>query len=766
MIVSSVNVPKCKHHNGALNRVHEREKRGPYQLENESAALFIYSSVDMIKPSRLRNIGIIAHINAGKTTTTERILYHAGSTDSVGDVDRGNTITDYLVQERDRGITITSAAVSFDWKKHRVNLIDTPGHVDFTMEVERSLSVLDGAVTILDASAGVEAQTITVWNQAFKYKLPNIIFLNKYDKAQANYKMCLADLRSQLDTKASLIQLPIKDEKKSFSSIIDIVDRKLIKWDTPDQNYGANFTVDSLDDAKNVDKKLRDTVEEEREKLVNYLTDIDDKLASHVIECDKISQVSGNLLSDAIRAATLDCKLSPVLLGSSFKYIGVQQLMDAIINNLPSPIEREKQILAEMGSSFDLTDSKSLCGFIFKITHDKRLGSLSYIKLCSGSISKLQRLKSLEGEKTEQAKKVYRVFADEFKEITSNSVEKYDIVAVTGLSESRTGDIVVEPNFKLVESANVTGLPFQVVNNSIIVPQINRLEPVYYCSIESRTSSQQVKLEHALACMSREDPSFTYELDERGITTIRGMGKLHLEICRDRLESEHNIDSLLGPLQIAYRETISEAANEELSVSRLVNSVKSTLEIKIYVRPEPQAGIWTSKRLRLDKSGDNALGQLRGDHRKAIESGFASALSHGPSMGFPLIDCDILLLDFKANSRCSLPVISSAASQCLMNAIRRCSPVLLEPIMLLEVTAPVEFNGSVLSDISARRGLVQSTTARGNGTIVIRSHTPLAALSDYSEFLRIVTSGRGSFSMELHSYSAMSEPDKQSLLFP
>lgn len=716
----------------------------------------------MIRPSRLRNIGIIAHINAGKTTTTERILYNAGSTDTVGDVDRGNTVTDYLVQERDRGITITSAAVTFDWKKHRINLIDTPGHVDFTMEVERSLSVLDGAVTILDASAGVEAQTITVYNQASKYKLPNIIFLNKYDKAQANYQMCLKDLRSHLGINASLIQLPVKTDKSTLS-IIDIVKRQFISWTSPDQDHGSTFTITELSGVKDLDKKYLDIVEEERERLVNYLTDCEDTLASHVIECDRMSQVSGDLMNEAIRNATRNCKLSPVLVGSSFKYIGVQQLMDAIVDNLPSPMDREKQILEASETVVKAEDNQKFCGFIFKITHDQRLGPLSYIKLCNGSISRGQRVRNMETERPEQVKRVYRVFADEFREITTNPPEKHDIVALTGLSESRTGDIIVGQDFKLEETADVTGLPFQLVNGSIIVPQINRLEPVYFCSIESRKSSQQVKLEHALACMSREDPSFTFDIDERGITTIRGMGKLHLEITRDRIESEHNVDPLLGPLQIAYRETISSSANEELSVNKLVNGTKNTLEIKLYVRPKPQAGNWTGKQLRLDTSGESSLGRLRNDHRKAVESGFASALSHGPSMGLPLIDCDILLLDFKANSRCGLPVIASAASQCLMSAIQRCSPVLLEPIMLLEVVLPQEFNGSVLSDISTRRGIVQSTLARGNGMIVIRSQVPLATLSDYSEFLRIVTSGRGSFTMELHSYHAMSDSDKQTL---
>jgi elongation factor G len=730
---------------------------------------------------KLRNIGIVAHINAGKTTTTERILYHAGSTETMGDVDRGNTVTDYLDQERDRGITITSAAVSYFWKKHRINLIDTPGHVDFTFEVERSLSVLDGAVTILDASAGVEAQTVSVWNQAKKYNLPNIIYLNKCDKPQADIQMCMKDLKNSLNINANLIQLPIKTQSKLLS-IADLIERNLISWSMPDTNNGSKFDLTPIEQFSS-DKKLIENVEEERERLIHNLCDCDENLASHVIECEKISDVSSQFIKEALRKATIDCKISPVLVGSSFKYIGVQQLMDAIVNYLPSPGERRSQILETLvkKSNFNNGNSdKTDCAFIFKIMHDKRLGALSYVRVYSGSLMRQMRLENLETGKVEQVKKVYRPFADELKEIEAPVVQD-DIVVVTGLTESRTGDILVRPAFKshdvsakrenpeqqatpamdLVTTKKIIA-PFRAIGGQLIVPNIEKLEPVYFCSIEAKNMSQQLKLENALACMSREDPSFSYEIDSRGITTVRGMGKLHLEVARDRIHSEHGVDSILGRLQISYRETIEGSSTEELSISKLINSVNNTIHIKLYVRSLPSAGVWSGKKLRLDTFGENSLSRLRNDHRKAIENGFTSALMHGPSMGYQMIDCDILLLDFKANSRCGLPIISSAASQCLANAIARCSPVLLEPIMLLEVVVPSEHNGVIVSDLtSCRRGILVSTQARTNGTIVIRSHTPLATLSNYSEFLRITTSGRGTFSMELHSYTAMSETDKR-----
>lgn len=719
--------------------------------------------------NKLRNIGIIAHINAGKTTTTERILYHAGSTDTVGDVDKGNTVTDYLEQERDRGITITSAAVSYNWKKHRVNLIDTPGHVDFSIEVERSLSVLDGAVTIIDSSAGVEAQTITVWNQAKKYRLPNVIFLNKYDKPQADYKMCMKDLKNNLDIKPFLVQLPIKSKAGPFSRVLDLVHRNSITWTKQEDDHGASFKIEALGNS-NLDKIYLDSVEEEREKLINYLSDLDDIFATHVLECDKIGDVSSDLLNETIRRCTLACQMSPVLVGSSFKYIGVQQLMDSIVKYLPSPVDREEQVRSAM-SCLEENKSNSSCAFIFKIMHDKRLGPLTYLRVCNGSVSKLQKMTNLETGKQEVIKKVYRAFADELKEVEEPAV-KDDIVVVTGLNESRTGDMIVDQSFRqqaesisAMSSSNLQedeqALPFRLLDQKIVVPQINHMEPVYFCTIESCNSSQQLKLEHALNCLSREDPSFVYLIDELGITTIKGMGKLHLEVIRDRIQSEYGIDPILGPLQIAYRETIDGFATEELVVKKLVNGVNNSLSIKIYIHPKPQAGAWTSKMLRLDTSGDNSLGRLRGDHRKAIVNGFRSALAHGPTLGYPLIDCDILLLDFQANSRCGLPVISSVASQCLTNAINRCSPVLLEPIMMLEVVTPSEYNGLIISDITSRRGIILSTSARLGGIMVVRSKTPLSGLANYSEYLRVATSGRGSFSMELQSYSGMGESAKQ-----
>lgn len=712
--------------------------------------------------NKLRNIGIIAHINAGKTTTTERFLYHAGFTKVVGDVDRGNTVTDYLTQERDRGITITSAAISFDWKRHRFNLVDTPGHVDFTIEVERSLSVLDSALMVIDSSAGVEAQTITVWNQARKYKLPNIVFLNKYDKIQADYKVCLAELSKVLGMKPSLLQLPIKDSRNNLS-IIDIITRKHFVWKNPSIDYGEEYNIDDV----RSNKEHHELVEEKREAIVNDLADLDSELADHVLACDKICDVTDEEIIAAVRRATINCLISPVLVGSSFKYIGVQQLMNAVVDYLPDPKERELQI---NGQQMVLQDHKTNCAFVFKIIHDKRLGALNFIKVCNGEIKKLQRVINLDTDTHEQIKKIYRVFADDLKEIDS-PVTKSDIVAVTGLVSTRTGDILVDQCHKIGSDPSTADEDrdecrslFRVLNGSIIVPRIRHMEPVYSCSIESRNVAQQLKLENALACLSREDPSFLYEVDQFGIITIKGMGKLHLEVIRDRIETEYNIQPLLGPLQISYRETIQGSAIETLQVSKMINGVSNKLTICLSLRPKPNSGSWGPKMLRLDSAGENSLSQLKHHHRKAIESGIMSALCHGPSLGYPMIDCDIQLKDFSCNGHCGLPVISSATSECLTNAILRSKPILLEPVMMLEVCTPREFNGSILAELTgSRRGMVMNTSGRSDGFMVIRAQVPLANMSDYSEYLRIVSSGRATFSMELHDYSPMSELDRSNM---
>lgn len=823
-------------------------------------------------PNLLRNIGIIAHINAGKTTTTERILYHAGSTDSMGDVDMGNTVTDYLEQERDRGITITSAAVTYYWKKHQVNLIDTPGHVDFTFEVERSLSVVDGALTILDASSGVEAQTVTVWNQAIKYHLPNVIFLNKYDKPGADYKMCLLDLRRQLNIRAGLIYLPIKpkqNESKSSSSsellsLIDIINGTVITWIDPKHNNGSQYRVVKLfetDHSHQLDKRTIDKYYEERENLVNNLADLDESFANHVIDCDKLSSIQAVEIQRAIRQTTLSNRFSPVLVGSSFRYIGVQQLMDAILAYLPSPMEHECQILNQIHQPDRSTASKlasssssackenekqsnktnTTCLFIFKITHHKRLGPLSYVRVYNGQLVRGQNLINLNTKKREIIKRIYRPFADDLTgEISPDQVvSKSDIVILAGLIESRTGDILVSnlqtsidddelmPNAIENNDNNSNkkqNLPYRLLaldSGKILVPKIEQMEPVYFCTLEAASTSQQIKLEQALINLAREDPSFVYEIDSLGVGTLRGQGKLHLEIIRDRIATEYSLSPILGPMQIAYRETVAAARPllGQLELDRIINGQRNVVSIKLALSNSKQqmhntttaasnSHLWLAKQLKLDSTGAlnngdtqaiGRLARLRHDHRKAISLGLQTAMMHGPTLGYPLIGCELTLVDFKCNQKCTLAMISSAASQCLTSQIlnslttssggcndRSAENILLEPIMQLELIVPSECAGQIANDLNcSRRGQILKQESLGDDAIaennnnnnnkasfafesqrrtIIRAKAPLASLADYAEFLRVTSSGRASFSMELHDYVAMSESDKRNII--
>lgn len=712
----------------------------------------------------LRNIGIISHINAGKTTTTERILYYAGKTNISGDVDKGTTVTDYLIQERNRGITITSAAVSYNWLNHRVNLIDTPGHVDFTIEVERSVSVIDGAVTILDASSGVEAQTRTVWNQAAKYKLPNIIYLNKYDKPAADYKTCLSDLKLCLAINPALLQLPVIDKDGKFNMLIDVVNRICITHST---NFKSDVpqkpVLNLLVNEHKLDKKYIYECEEFRENLINQLSDLDDLFASHVMDCSKIEQVDAQKIEDALRNATVKQSLCPVLIGSSFKHVGVQSLMDAIVKYLPSPIDREEQMSSIFGKCNE--SSGAFCGFIFKILHNKHHGALTYIKICNGFLNKHQKqLVNIASGKTEYVKKVFEPFADELVEL-DRKASRDDIIILTGLQESKTGEILVDDvKLRNAKRARVSDeLPFSRLNG-ILVPDIEPMDSVYYCSIESPSSSQQLKFEHALQCMAREDPSFSYEIDELGSTTIRGMGKLHLEIIRDRIESEFGVCATLGALQIAYRETINSGSTQEFVIDKVINGVKNSMRIVLQVKPSTGSGSWKGKKLKINQNTDSEMGNLRSDYQKAIENGIFTSLHCGPKLGFPVVDCEVKLMEFDANFKCTYPVISSGASQCVLLALRNSEPIVLEPMMSVEIITPIEKNGLILGDISSRRGKVLSTCASENGTILIKSQIPLSELRNYSEFIRTTTSGRGSFSLNLLGYVKMSTASEASIV--
>ena len=484
-------------------------------------------------PKSTRNVGIIAHIDAGKTTTTERMLYYSGQTSSIGEVHDGDTVTDYLDQERERGITIMSASVSFDWKRHRINLIDTPGHVDFTVEVERALSVLDGAVTILDASAGVEAQTLTVWSQANRYSIPRIIYLNKMDKQSVNVSDCLNSIRRKLGIKPLPIQMPLNDSK-GFNGVIDLVTMERHVW-PPNSNEGMDFITTAIKSSDELYPKVLQL----REELIGSISEIDEKLSEEILSADKVENISAQSLHNSIRRVTVKQMAFPILFGSSYKNTGVQLLMDSICRYFPSPLENVREI--------QRLYSDKLCAFAFKIVFDKRLGCLTFLRVYSGELKTSQTVFNINREKKEKIQKLFIAFADDFREVSH--ISSGNIAVVTGLVHTISGDTVVLSQSVANEVNNQFSSLRSVITFDFIDIKAQKMcesrgtgvqpifaglsvqEPVFYCSIESPSLSKLKDLELALTNLQREDPSFKVSTDkDSGQTVIKGMGELHIEV--------------------------------------------------------------------------------------------------------------------------------------------------------------------------------------------------------------------------------------------
>ncbi|XP_042681925.1 ribosome-releasing factor 2, mitochondrial [Centrocercus urophasianus] len=508
--------------------------------------------------SRIRNIGIMAHIDAGKTTTTERMLYYSGYIRTLGDVDDGDTVTDFMVQERERGITIQSAAVTFDWKDYRINLIDTPGHVDFTVEVERCLRVLDGAVAVFDASAGVEAQTLTVWRQADKHQIPRICFLNKMDKNRASFAYAVESIKQKLKTKPLILQLPI-GEAKTFRGLVDVVTKEQIIWKpTSDLDDGIFFEQKPLIESDN--PSLFQEVQDARNTLIEQVADLDDEFAELILgeHSENFDLVPSNKLRSAIRRVTLAQKAVPVLCGSALKNRGVQPLLDAITMYLPAPHERSYEFL-------HWYNDDDLCALAFKVLHDKCRGPLVFIRIYSGSLKPQSAVYNINKSCTERMSRLLLPFADQQIEIPS--LMPGNIALAVGLKQSATGDTLVSSKASAVAAARQAGRSAggEQRNTSnverLLLAGVEVPEPVFFCTIEPPSMAKQQDLDNALSCLQREDPSLKVKIDpDTGQTILCGMGELHIEIIHDRIKREYGIETYLGPLQIAYRETILNAA--------------------------------------------------------------------------------------------------------------------------------------------------------------------------------------------------------------
>uniref|UniRef100_A0A8B9PJ24 Ribosome-releasing factor 2, mitochondrial n=1 Tax=Apteryx owenii TaxID=8824 RepID=A0A8B9PJ24_APTOW len=705
---------------------------------------------------RIRNIGIMAHIDAGKTTTTERMLYYSGYIRTLGDVDDGDTVTDFMVQERERGITIQSAAVTFDWKDYRINLVDTPGHVDFTVEVERCLRVLDGAVAVFDASAGVEAQTLTVWRQADKHQIPRICFLNKMDKNGASFTYAVESIKQKLKTKPLLLQLPI-GEAKNFRGLVDVVTKERIVWkSTSGLDDGKIFEQKPLLEAD--DPSLFQEVQDARNTLIEQVADLDDEFAELVLGeySENFDLLPADKLQSAIRRVTLAQKAVPVLCGSALKNKGVQPLLDAITAYLPAPNERSYEFLKWYNDD--------LCALAFKVLHDKCRGPLVFIRIYSGSVKPQSAVYNINRSCTERMSRLLLPFADQQIEIPS--LMAGNIALTVGLKQSATGDTIVSSKASAVAAACRAGRDAGGERRrtseveSLLLAGVEIPEPVFFCTIEPPSMAKQQDLDNALNCLQREDPSLKVKLDpDTGQTILCGMGELHIEIIHDRIKREYGIETYLGPLQIAYRETILNAAQATDTLDKTVGDKRHFVTAELEVRPRSGERVTTP----VIEYAENVIELLPKELQGAIENGIANSCIQGPLLGFPVQDIEVTVQSLTVHPDTSHTMISACVSRCMQKALKKASIQILEPLMNLEITVSEDHLSAALADLAQRRGSIQEIQSRQDNRVVVAA-VPLAETMGYSTVLRSLTSGSATFTLELASYQALNSHEQSALL--
>jgi elongation factor G len=670
-----------------------------------------------------RNIGIMAHIDAGKTTTTERILYYTGRTYKMGEVHEGAAVMDWMEQEQERGITITSAATTCEWKGHRINIIDTPGHVDFTVEVERSLRVLDGAIALFDSVAGVEPQSETVWRQADKYHVPRIAYINKMDRIGADFERGIQTMIDRLGAKPIPIQLPIGAEA-DFLGIVDLVENHAIIYrdELGKEQEVIEIPADQVDRAAAA-----------REHLLEELSQFDDELLEMILED---AEISAERLKQSIRAATLKIQLTPVLCGSSFKNKGVQPLLDAVLDYLPSPLDvpAVQGLEPAKGSSNGdeetverhASDDEPFAALAFKIMADPYVGKLTYFRVYSGKLSAGSRVLNVSTGRTERIGRILMMHANDREELSE--VYAGDIAAAVGIKQVVTGDTLAAPD------------------KPIKLETITFPEPVIKVAIEPKTKADQEKMSVALGRLAEEDPTFQVATNEEtGQTEISGMGELHLEILVDRMMREFKVDANVGRPQVSYRETIRGTAQKV--EGRMVRQTGGSGQYGIvYIDIEPAPG-----------EGFDFVNKVKGgsvptEFIPAVEKGVEDAMDNGPRAGFPVVDVRITLTDGKYHDTDSSEIaFRIAGSLAAKAALLRAKPVLLEPVFAVEVTMPEEFMGEVIGDLNRRRGMVQGMEQRGNAQVV-SAYVPLAEMFGYATDLRSNTQGRATYSMQFDRY--------------
>ena len=664
-----------------------------------------------------RNIGIMAHIDAGKTTTTERILYYTGVNHKIGEVHEGAATMDYMEQEQERGITITSAATTCFWDNHRINIIDTPGHVDFTVEVERSLRVLDGSVAVFSAVDGVQPQSETVWRQADKYKVPRMAFFNKMDRVGADFDMCVADIRQKLGGNAIPIQLPIGAEDL-IEGIIDLVEMK--EYLVKDETMGADY------DVVEIRAELLDKAKEAREKMIEAIVETDDALMEKFFGGEEIIPAE---VKKALRTATIENIIVPVTCGTAFKNKGIQPLLDAVVAYMPSPLDIGAVKGTDVRTGADLTrepkDEEKFSALAFKIITDPFVGKLAFFRVYSGVLEKGSYVLNSTKDKKERMGRLLQMHANKRDEI--DAVYAGDIAAAVGLKDTTTGDTLCDE-----------GSP-------IILEKMEFPEPVIQVAVEPKTKADQEKMGTALSKLAEEDPTFKVTSNqETGQTLIAGMGELHLEIIVDRMKREFKVEANVGKPQVAYRETIIGNADVENKYAKQSGGRGQYGHVKIKVEPNPGKGYEFVNQI----SG----GSIPREYIPAVDKGMQEALEAGVIAGYPVQDIKVMLYDGSYHEVDSSEMaFKIAGSMAIKDAMKKATPVLLEPIFKVEVTTPEEYMGDVIGDLNARRGQVSGMTDRNNAKI-INAHVPLSAMFGYATDLRSKTQGRASYSMEFEKY--------------
>ena len=677
---------------------------------------------DKLDLNKVRNIGIIAHIDAGKTTTTERVLYYTGRSHKIGEVHDGNATMDWMEQEQERGITITSAATTCFWQDHQINIIDTPGHVDFTAEVERSLRVLDGAVGVFCAVGGVEPQSETVWRQATKYNVPRLGFVNKMDRAGADFLKCVNQMKERLKANPVPLQLPIGAEA-DFVGIIDLIAMKASVYDEKSAN-GEKFDIVDIPD------ECRELADEYREKLVEAAADIDDSIMEKFLGGE---EVSSEEITAAVRKGTLELKMTPILCGAAFKNKGVQQLLDAVVTILPSPLDVPSIQGTHPDTEKEITrkseNSEPLSALAFKIMTDPFVGQLAFVRVYSGELKSGSYVYNSTTNQRERVGRLLRMHSNKREEI--DSVGAGDIGAVIGLKKTFTGDTLC-----LQEEP--------VILESIVFP-----EPVISVAIEPKTKAEQEKLSDAMVKLLQEDPTFRVKVDaETNQTVISGMGELHLDILVDRMRREFSLDVNVSQPQVAYKETIRKTVEHKLRYAKQSGGRGQFAELEIKVEPS-EVGVPFKF---INKITGGAIPK---EFIPSVEKGVKEAMERGILCGYNLVDAQVTLLDGSFHEVDSSEMaFKIAASMAFKEAALKANPILLEPMMDVEVVTPEEFMGDVIGNINSKRGKIKEMTDRA-GAKVIKAEVPLSGMFGYSTDLRSMSQGRANFSMEFAKYEAV-----------